>query len=95
MLFQGLKKLLVVLFEIEHSLDRCLEKGAALMANIQEFRAALAEANTETDRIAARMEDLLGKLNAGGMSDTDEAAALAELGTFVGRLKSVGQPLTP
>lgn len=54
-----------------------------------QFDAVLAEIDTETTRIATRVQELLDQIKGGGMSETDEDAAFAEATRLVGRLKGI------
>ena len=66
------------------------------MATIQDFRAALAEVDAETNRIAAVITDLVNKISAGGLTADEEAEALAGIQSAANALKAVGAtPPTP
>ena len=62
------------------------------MANKEQFEGALAVINDETNRIAAKLEELAGIVAGAGMSAEDEATVLGELQAAADRLKGVGAP---
>ncbi len=60
------------------------------MANLQDFKDALAKVDAETTRIGDYIKQLVDQLKAGGMTDAQEAEALAGLTAAADRLKAVG-----
>lgn len=54
-----------------------------------EFDAAFAEINATTNNIAADIERLAGQIGAGGMTEAEEAQALAELQGIATTLKGI------
>lgn len=71
------------------------------MPTKEEFAAAFAEVNEATTNIAADIERLTSQIGSGGLSEADEAAALAELQGIATRLKDIaattpdGEPTPP
>ena len=76
---------------IEERLDRLILKGHSFMALVDEFREKLAECDAETNRIAARLTELVDQLQAGGLSESEETEAFAGLTALADKLKGVGQ----
>ncbi len=72
------------------------QKGANFMAvpTIDEFRALLADADAETNRIAARITDLMNSV-VPGLSEADANEIKAGLQAEVDKLKGVGVVPTP
>lgn len=60
------------------------------MATLQNFKDLLAGVDEETNRIAAKIDELVAKLEAGGMSEAEEAEALEGLTAVADRLKTIG-----
>ncbi len=77
--------------DIEQTVDRLIQKGQLFMALIDDFRAKLAEADAETNRISARITELIGQLQSGNLNDAQEAEAFAGLSGLADKLKTVGQ----
>lgn len=65
------------------------------MADINEFKTALAEANEATNEIAADIEALKQQIENGGLSSLDEADVLAQLQAHASRLKGIANPTAP
>lgn len=83
------------LLAIEAMLDRINPKLEQAMATAEQFQTLLAEIDAETTRIATKIEELVAKILAGGMSAADEDATKAELQTAVDRLKTIGTEAPP
>jgi hypothetical protein len=64
------------------------------MANVQDYRDLLAEADAETNRIAQRIADLMAGVVA-GLTEADAAEIKAGLQAEVDKLKGVGTVPTP
>jgi hypothetical protein len=60
------------------------------MANVQDYRDLLAEADAETNRIAQRIQDLMNAV-VPGLTEADAAEIKAGLQAEVDKLKGVGQ----
>lgn len=82
--------LLAYLHQIEKTLDSCLVKGNELMALVDTMRAKFIEIDQETTRIGLKIDELVAKLAAGGMTEEQEAEVLASLTSHADRLKQVG-----
>ncbi len=66
------------------------------MATLQSFKDLLTAIDAETNRIAAKIDELVAKLGAGGMTEAEEAEALASLSAVSDRLKTIGtDPANP
>jgi uncharacterized protein YabE (DUF348 family) len=69
------------------------------MAKPESYAALVAAIDAETTRIATKIQTLLDKIIAGGMSAADEDAAEAALQAQVDRLKTIGtdpaEPIPP
>ncbi len=85
-----LTRILHSLLQIESSLDRIQQKLETTMATLQNFKDLLAAVDVETNRIAAKIAALVAQLEAGGMTDAEEAEVLAGLSAQVDRLKTIG-----
>lgn len=79
-----------VLKRIETALDRIQQKLEGTLATLQNFKDLLAAVDAETTRIGDKIQELVDKLEAGGMADAEEAEALAGLSAAADRLKSIG-----
>ena len=89
-------RLLETLLTIETTLDRIQQKMETTMATLQNFKDLLAAVDTETNRIAAKIQSLVDSLGGGGMTDAQEAEALAGLSAVADRLKTIGaDPTNP
>lgn len=84
------KRLLKTLRQIESALDRIQQKTEQAMASLQSFKDLLAAVDVETNRIAAKIDELVAKLEAGGMTEAEEEEALAGLSATADRLKTIG-----
>lgn len=84
------RKFLATLIEIETTLDRIQQKMETMMPTLQNFKDLLAAVDAETNRIAAKIQSLVDQLGGGGMSDAEEAEALAGLSAVADRLKTIG-----
>ena len=77
-------------------LDRIEGLLMALKADFETLRLAM---NDATNKIAARIEDLMSKITAGGMTAAEEDEVKAGLQAEVGRLKALGvnpeEPVPP
>lgn len=80
-----------ILLKIESAVDRINQKWEGLMAKAQDFKALVDEINVETDRVAAKIDELTDKLEAGGMTEAEEAQALTDLRAVSDRLKTIGK----
>ncbi len=60
------------------------------MATQAEFEAAFAELDAETTRIGAVIDDLVAKLNAGGLTAEQETAILAQVKAETDKLRALG-----
>lgn len=60
------------------------------MAKIDEFRTKIGEIDAETTRVANKIDELVGKLAAGGMTDEEEQEVFNALGAVSSRLKAIG-----
>ena len=88
--------ILNVLEQFEAALDRFQQKLEKTMATLQNFQDLLAAMDTETTRIGNKIQSLVDQLAAGGMTPAEEAQALASLGAFADRLKTIGaDPANP
>lgn len=85
-----LRRLLKTLTLIESVLDRIQQKLEKSMATLQNFKDLLGAVDVETTRIGTRVEDLVAKLEAGGMTDAEEAEVFAGLTAVADRLKTIG-----
>lgn len=94
-----LRSFLKTLLEIESALDRIQEKAEHAMATLQSFKDLLAAVDAETTRIANKIDELVAKLEAGGMSASEEAEVQEGLTALSDRLKKIGadpaQPIPP
>jgi predicted nucleic acid-binding Zn-ribbon protein len=73
-----------------------LQKENKIMATQAEFNVILSDIDAETNRIAAKIQELVDKLAAGGMSATEEDAVKAQLSTQLDKLKGIGaDPTNP
>jgi len=84
------RQLLKTLKQIESALDRIQQKADKAMATLQSFKDLLTAVDAETNRIAAKIDELVAKLEAGGMSEAEEAEALEGLSAVAERLKTIG-----
>lgn len=57
----------------------------------EQFQAAVVEIEAATTAVADRIQRYIDKITAGGMSEAEEAEALAELGRVIGPLKEMGK----
>jgi len=76
--------------ELKEIMDFLKRFRRDIMATLAQFQTALAEIDVETTRLGTLIEELTAKILAGGMSDADEQAALAQLAAAGARLKLVG-----
>lgn len=60
------------------------------MAKADDFKNLVTEIDAETTRIATRIDELVAKLQAGGMTEEEEAEVLNSLTATSNRLKSIG-----
>jgi predicted Ser/Thr protein kinase len=93
-MFKKLLNLLKTLIHIETVLDRIQQKVENTMATLQNFKDLLAAVDAETNRIAAKIEELVGQIGGGGLNETEEAEALAGLTAVAERLKTIGASST-
>lgn len=84
------KKLLKQLLLTDKVLDHIQQKMETIMASLQNFKDLLAAVDAETNRIAAKIQSLVDGLSGGGMTDAEEAEALAGLSAVADRLKTIG-----
>lgn len=89
-----LTSLLDVFKDFNSALDRIQQKMEILMATLQNFKDLVAGINTETDRLAAKIDAFIAGQNAGGMTPAEEDAALADLQAVSDRLKTIGADST-
>ncbi len=82
--------LLTSLTNCEAAVDRIQTKLETIMAKLQDFKDLLAAVDAETTRIALKIDELVGKLNAGGMTEAEEAEVLAQLSAHAAQLKAIG-----
>ena len=61
------------------------------MAKPESYAALVAAIDVETTRIASKIEELLAKITAGGMSAADEDAAGVAIAAQLDKLKALGQ----
>lgn len=66
-----------------------------IMANVDDMKAALAEANTATNEIAADVQDLLNRVIAGGLTEAETQEVKSEVAALVARLQGVAAQHTP
>jgi len=83
------RQLLKQLKQVNTVLDHIQQKMETMMATLQNFKDLLAAVDAETNRIAAKIQALVDQLSAGGMSDAEEAEALAGLSAVADRLKTI------
>lgn len=69
-----------LLFEMA---DEAIERINAIMAAIDDLKAALADLATELSDNNAEIEKLLTKITTGGTSDADVAAAVAQIRSLI------------
>lgn len=74
---------------VKKLLHRILEKQEATMATLQTFSDLLAAMNEVTNQIAANIQILLDKINAGGMSSAEEDVVATQLQAQIDALKAV------
>lgn len=91
MLFKRLVKQLLL---VETVLERIQQKMETLMASLQNFKDLLAGVDAETNRIAARIEELVAQIGGGGLTEAEEEEALAGLTAVAERLKTIGASST-
>lgn len=60
------------------------------MAKADDFKNLVTEIDAETTRVANRIDDLVAKLQAGGMTEEEEAEVLNGLTAVASRLKTIG-----
>ncbi len=95
-MFSLLKRLIDQLIETNRLLDEYQGKVEKAMATSKDFLDLLAAMDAETTRIATKLDELLAKLQAGGMTDAEEAAVFAAATALSDRLKVIGtDPATP
>lgn len=76
--------------EIKALLIELKSQGDSIVATLADFQTALTRIDTATTEIAADIQRLLDKIAAGGLSDTEEAQVLAQIGTLAERLEGIG-----
>lgn len=70
-------------------LEYLLEQQRCILAKLSTFNDLLDAMNTTTNEIASNVQILIDKLNAGGMSETEEQEVLAKMQTQADALKAV------
>ena len=79
-----------------HRLERQMEQ---IMASNAQFAEALARVDVATTRIGADIQTLLARIQAGGLSEAEEAQVLTDIGTRAAALEaiadSVENPVPP
>lgn len=69
------------------------------MATAQDFRTLLTGINTETDRIAAKIQEIMDKVSSSGLSGAEEQEILGDLTAVRDRLSTIGkdaaEPIPP
>ncbi len=60
------------------------------MATMQNFQDLVSAFNAETDRLAAKIDEIMGQVANNGLSSADEEAVLTSLGAVKDRLSSLG-----
>ncbi len=82
--------------EIEDRIDRIQFKLEAALATAQQFTDVLKAIDTETTRIATKVQELLDKISAGGMTPAEEQVALDAATAELDRLKTIAaDPANP
>ncbi len=85
--------------DVEKTLDRCLSKGDLFMAKLHDFKTLLIDVEAETTRLGTRIDELLAKLEAGGMTEEEEAEVFDGFKAVSTRMKGIGvnpdQPIPP
>ncbi len=95
-MFSLFKRLIDRLMELNRLLDETQGKLEKAMATSKDFLDLLAAMDAETTRIATKLDELLAKLQAGGMSEAEEAEVFAAANALSDRLKTIGtDPVTP
>lgn len=88
--------LLSYLHEVEQVTDRILMKWEKIMATAQDFKTLVSEINTETDRVAAKIQEIMDKVSSSGLSGAEEAEILGDLTGVRDRLATIGKdPANP
>src|SRR5205814_9009796 len=87
---QILKDALEALNALESRLDRITLKMERGMATAKDFKDLVTLMGAETDTLAARIDSILAKLQAGGMTAAEQDAALADMQAVSDRLKALG-----
>ncbi len=88
--------LLKQLLKIESALDRINEKLGGTMAKLQDFKDLLGAVNTETDRIAAKLQEVIDKVENSGLTGAEEDEILADLTALRDRTAAIGaDPANP
>ncbi len=88
--------ILSYLRSVSRELDNIQTKLENTMATLQNFKDLLDAIDTETTRIAAKIDELVAKLAAGGMTEAEEAEVLAGLSAVSDHLKTIGaDPVNP
>ena len=89
-MFGVFHQMLRTLLDIESALDRIQQKASIAMATLQNFKDLLAAINVETNRLAAKIQELIDKVTTSGLSGPEEAEILADLQAVKDRLSTVG-----
>jgi len=92
-------RLIKQLLLTEKVLDRIQQKMEQAMATLQNFKDLLAAVDAETNRLAARIAELVAQIGGGGLTEAEEEEALAGLTAVAERLKTIGasstEPIPP
>lgn len=79
-----------VLNTLRHDYDCLKRKVNYLMKTAEEFRTAIKAIDTETTRIADKIDELMERLDAGGLTTEEEEEIHAELSGVTERLRAIG-----
>lgn len=89
-LLQTLTAIFALTQQLDQALDTLQQKADKLMASLQNVKDLAAAIDVETTRIANKIDELVAKLAAGGMTEEEEAEALSLLTAQADRLKTIG-----
>ncbi len=81
---------------VSRELDSIQTKLENVMNKAQDFKDVLKDIDTETTRIGTKWDELIAKLDAGGLSEAEESAVLDEMRASAARLKTIAaDPANP
>lgn len=81
--------------EVHKKLDTLIKQGEKMAVDFAAFKQVLDNIDTETTRIATKVQEILDQLKAGGLTPDQEQQLFDQASSELGKLQSIGKEEVP